>query len=584
MHRFDDDPKGRVRIATIKRVLPFFRGHRKEIILSVFFVLFGTSLTVSLPKLFQYLIDEAIPSGVFNFILMVGLAYFALLVLRGVMEFVQGIVLGYMGIEIVNNLKLKLFDHILGLSMSFYDKNAPGKLISRIESDSQKLFMLFSQAGLQIMWGVLTFILAFFMMAREDIKLTYVVLPLIPVYAFGAWLVFKFLRNRFRKERELYARIVGFLGEHIKAIPVLRNMNNIDWSREKFRKINRERAVYDVRLYAMNESIWFFIFLAPQIAIASILYTSVPHLLDGTRTIGTVWMFIQYIQLAIMPLMMIAEQFSEVQRAFGAADRIFGILDTESEVKEGEDRPITFDKSIRFENVSFSYDGEKQVLRDVSFEIKKGETIAIVGPTGSGKTTIISLLTRFYDPQKGRILIDGQDIRHYCRKSLRERMSLVLQDIFLFPGDLLDNLRVLREDIPVEKVKKAAEIIGLDEHVEKFPNGYNTELSEDGGNLSFGERQLLSFSRALTFDPDILIMDEATSSVDPYTEREIQDSMDRLFRGRTSIVVAHRLTTVEKADKILVLVDGRVIEEGNHRELMDCEGFYCNLYTTQMGH
>jgi ATP-binding cassette subfamily B protein len=242
-------------------------------------------------------------------------------------------------------------------------------------------------------------------------------------------------------------------------------------------------------------------------------------------------MFIQYIQMAIMPLIMIAEQFGELQRAFGAADRIFTILDTKSELGDGDKDSVSFNESISFDDVSFSYDGKKQVLKDISFTIKKGETLAIVGSTGSGKTTIISLLTRFYDPQKGSILVDGEDIRNYNRKSLRAKMSLVLQEIFLFPGTLRDNLRVLRQDIDDKRVEDAAQIIGLDEFTGRFPDGYDTVLSEDGGNLSFGERQLISFTRALVFDPEILIMDEATSSVDPYTESLIQKSMGSCFRA-----------------------------------------------------
>ena len=583
MHFLDDGPKGQVKLATIRRILPFFKNHKPQVYFSVLFVILGTGLTSSLPLLFRHLIDVGIPSRAFDTILLIGLAYLGLLVLRGVLQFIQSIVLGYMGIDIVNDLKLKLFEHILGLSMKFYDKNPPGKLISRIESDSQKLFLLFSQVGLQIMWAILTLIISLVIMISSDPSLALIVLALLPLYMVGTFIVFKYMRAMFRKEREMYAKITGFVGEHIKAIPVLRNLNIIDWSKSKFFHLNKDLAHYNVKIYSINESIWYFLFLAPQMAVAMILYKSVPELLAGTRTIGTVWMFIQYIQMAIMPLIMIAEQFGEVQRAFGAADRIFDILDTKSEVSGGSEEPISFQKNIRFENVNFSYDGEKQVLKDASFEIEKGKTLAIVGPTGSGKTTIISLLTRFYDPQQGKILIDGQDIKNYCRKSLREKMSLVLQEIFLFPGSLLDNLRVLRDDIPEKTAKDAAKIIGLDEHFNTLARGYETELSEDGGNLSFGERQLLSFSRALTFDPEILIMDEATSSVDPYTESKIQMSMERLFKGRTSIIVAHRLTTVEKADKILVLVDGKVIEEGSHKVLIAKKGFYENLYSTQMG-
>ncbi|MDP8232193.1 MAG: ATP-binding cassette domain-containing protein, partial [Candidatus Zophobacter franzmannii] len=242
-----------------------------------------------------------------------------------------------------------------------------------------------------------------------------------------------------------------------------------------------------------------------------------------------------------------------------------------------------FEDEIIFEDVSFAYDPDKPVLKNFNLTIKKGTTLAIVGPTGSGKTTTISLLTRFYDPQEGRITIDGHDLRSVSRKRLRSKMSLVLQDIYLFPGTILDNLRVLRQDISIENAVKATEIMGIEKIIAKMPKGFDTPVAEEGGNLSFGERQLLSFSRALTFDPEILIMDEATSSVDRYTEEKIQRSMMKLLKGRTSIIIAHRLSTIVHADKIVVVKDGTIAEQGTHNELLALDKEYANLYRTQMG-
>jgi ATP-binding cassette subfamily B multidrug efflux pump len=542
-------------------------------------------LNAALPLVFREMVDNAIPSKDLNLVFKYASFYLVLLILFGVIQYFEMLIVGFMGIDIVNNIKNVMLKHMMTLSISFFDKLGSGRLISRIEADSQKLFMLFSSIGLSLLNGILNIFIAVSIMLATNVKLTMFVLAISPVYLLGTYLIFSKMRPMFRKERELYATIVNFLSEHIKAIPLLRNLNNLEWSKKKFHKMNEEKRWYEFRIYILEQSIWFVMMLCPQIVIALILYNSVDWIKEDIITIGTVWMFIQYIHLAIQPLIMISEQIRELQRAFGAADRIFEILDTEPEVKDS-DKPVTdlnFSSKIEFKNVSFQYEPDKPVLIDLSLTIDKGTTVAIVGATGSGKTTIISLLSRFYDPDNGSIMIDGIDIKDIKQSTLRSKMSLVLQDIFLFPGNIMDNLRVLRNDISEEKVVDATKKMGIYNYLKNFPQSFNTELSEDGSNLSFGERQLLSFSRALTFDPEILIMDEATSSIDPYTEAEIQRSMSKLLKGRTSIIIAHRLSPIEHADKIIVLDQGKLVEQGTHHELMKIKGLYANLYWTQTG-
>ncbi|HXK49781.1 MAG TPA: ABC transporter ATP-binding protein [Clostridiales bacterium] len=577
--------KGSISGVTLKRIMVFFKGHTKALVFSVLTVILAVVMNASLPLVFREMVDTAIPSKDLRFVLLFATFYLLLLVGLGAIQYFQQLLVGYMGIDIVNNIKRVIFKHVLTLSISFFDKQGTGRLISRIESDSQKLFMLFSSIGLSLLAGFLNIIIAVSIMLFTNVTLTLIVLSIAPVYLLGAYIVFSKMRPMFRKDRELYARIIGFLSEHIKAIPLLRNLNNLQWSINKFDKANQEKRWYEFKISMLEQSVWFVMMLCPQVVIFLILYNSVSWIKQDAITIGTVWMFIQYIHLAVQPLVMISEQIRELQRAFGAADKIFEILDTEPEVKEPLN-PKTiggFREKISFNNVCFHYDADKPVLKNVSFTIDKGSTVAIVGATGSGKTTIISLLTRFYDPVEGNITIDGVDLKYFKSDELRAMMSLVLQDIFLFPGDILDNLRVLRKDIPEEKVKEAARKMGIYNYLNTFPDGFNTVLSEDGGNLSFGERQLLSFSRALTFDPEILIMDEATSSIDPYTEAEIQRSMEKLLKGRTSIIIAHRLSTIEEADKIIVLDRGELVEQGSHDELLALKGLYANLYWTQTG-
>lgn len=572
-----------VRLSTFRRMLPFFAGNTPTLVAAIVMVLLRTAILACLPLIFRILIDEALPSGMYTPVVYVAGSCLVLLVAQGALEYFQSIIVGFMGITIVNNIKRKLLRHILTLSIRFFDQHKVGKLISRVESDSQRLFMAFSSVGLQMLSALLTLLLALIIMLSTSATLTLYVLLAAPLFIGSLYVIFFKMRPMFRQDRELYANITGFLTEHIPAIMLLRSLNNTEWSRKKFEEVNRERTRFSMKVEAIESALWMAMFLAPVLAIVGILYKSAYWIPSGEMSIGTVWMFIQYIQIATGPLIMISEQISELQKAMGSAERIFELLDTQPEVQDPAtpvaDQP--FRDVIRFENVSFHYEPEKPVLRDVSFSIRKGSTVAIVGATGAGKSTIISLLARMYDPTAGRITIDGTDLRDKRQRDVWGKIGFVMQDIFLFPGTVTDNLRVLRSDIPEERVHEAAKTLGVDELIRSLPDGYNTVLGEQGNNLSFGERQILSFSRALAFNPEILIIDEATSAVDPYTEATIQRSLDRLLDNRTAVVIAHRLSTIINADCILVLDRGKLIEQGSHSELLEQNGLYAMLYTLQ---
>ncbi len=576
--------KGKIKLSTLKKIVPFVLESKIVLVYIFFAVLLVVALEVSLPLVFRELIDRAIPSKDFSNIVQYGVFYLGILIFLTLIKYVLDVIVGFMGINIVNGIKDKMLQHILSLSIRFFDKNETGKLISKIESDTQKLFMLFSSVGIRIVWATFNIIASFFIMFSISAKLTLYVFTMVPIYIIGAYILFSKMRPLFKKERELYGEILGFLGEHIKSIPILKSLNNISWSRDKFSKMNFKKAKFETGLYVRRYSIFFVMMLIPDLIVSIILYKSVFWVGSSILTIGTIWMFIQYIEAMIRPLIVISEQIGEVQMAFGAADRIFEILELESELVDGETplNTLKFNNEICFQDVSFHYDVEKPVLKKISFTIEKGSTVAIVGATGSGKSTIINLLMRFYDPIKGAIFIDGHNLCNLKFKDIRSHIGLVLQDVFLFPGDVISNLKVMREDISDEDAINASKIMGAFNYIENLPDGFSSELTEDGTNLSFGERQLLSFSRALTFNPEIIIMDEATSSVDPYTERKIQQSMQVLLKGRTSIIIAHRLSTIKHADKILVINDGELVEEGSHAHLMGIEGKYQALYNTQI--
>lgn len=580
-----DSRRSRPARVLLKRIFALFYGYRSRFMLGFLCVFVNTCLMVGLPLVFRAIIDKGIVPKNTELLFFLAFAYLFMLLFRGTLEYLQNILVGFMGITIINDLKKKLLAHVLSLSIRFFDTNKPGKLISRIESDAQQLYMFFSDVGLKLLWAFLNITISFGVMFAIDVRLTLYILAVSPIFLVGAYLVFNWMRPMFKQERKNYSEISGFLGEHLQAIPLLRNLNNLEWSQKRFHQICHQKYSYSLKIETLETVIWFFMMVAPILAITLVLYAGAYRVASKEMTIGTVWMFVQYVQAAIWPLILISEQIREVQKALGAADRIFDLWDTPIEVKD-PDQPremLPFREAIRFENVSFAYDPEKPVLKNVSFSIEKGTTVALVGATGSGKTTTISLLARWYDPSSGTITLDGIDLRAYRQQDLIRKMSFVLQDIFLFPGTISENLRALRSDITEEQVRNASEQMGADPIIQRFSKGYDTVLKEQGKNLSFGERQLLSFSRALTFEPEILVIDEATSSVDPHTEQQIQESLYRLLEGRTAVVIAHRLSTIIHADKILVMDQGQLVEEGNHLELLQKNGHYAKLYQLQLG-
>ncbi|MBK9246919.1 MAG: ABC transporter ATP-binding protein [Ignavibacteria bacterium] len=581
---FAEEQKKAIKLSVFKRMIYLFSGHRRELIWAVVSAVLSTVFLAGLPLVFRKIIDDGITPGNPSLLLWLSLAYLGMLIFHRGFEYFQSLVVGSMGITIVSDLKKKLLGHVLSLSIRFFDTTETGKLISRIESDSQRMFMLFSSVGLQMFWAVLNIGVSLVVMFTVSVEFTLYVLLCAPLFIGSAIIVFGKMRPMFRKDRELYATITGFSGEHITAIPLLRNLGNLEWSRKKFAAMNREKTVYATKIESIEAVFWFIMFLTPVIVNVIILHVGAGRIAAGTMTVGTIWLFIQYVAAIIHPLIMISEQISELQKSMGAAERIFDLLDMQSEiVNPAKPKKMEhFESMIRFENVKFGYT-DTQVLRGVTFEIPKGKSVAIVGATGAGKTTILSLLTRWYDVTSGRITIDGTDIRDFNQKDLAEKMSFVMQDIFLFPGTIRENLKALRSDITDDAVNKAIKSLDIEHIIDRFENGLDTVLVENGKNLSYGERQLLSFARALAFNPDILVIDEATSSVDPITEARVQASLNILLEGRTSVIIAHRLSTIIHADIILVMENGLVVEQGNHRELLDKCGMYAQLYKLQTG-
>lgn len=582
----DDEPEVRhlpLRQMLI-RVLPFFRPYKGTLIVAAFLLLVSTAAELGGPLLIRYVLDHQIPNKDISGIFLSGLGYALLFGVGMGAAYLQIIQVARVGLNIIAGLREQVFGHLLTLSLAYFDKNPPGRLMARTESDVERLRVLFSDVAMALARNFIQMIATFTIMMFANARVTIAIVCIMTPAVFGTYFFLKYIRKSFRTIRKLYARVSTFLAEYVQGIPVLQIFGYTEKAQADLRRLNREKYSKEIRVFFTEYSFWGAFASMEIVAIMVIIFVGARQVLDSAMTVGTLILFIEYSRRLFWPLIAFSEQLDFIQQAFASADRVFGVLETPSRTPDLPDAlpEIPPDwREIAFENVSFVYDGGAQALDNVSFKVRRGETVALVGLSGGGKTTITNLLLRFYEPTQGRVTLDGVDIRRYRQQAWRRKIGLVLQDIHLFPGTLGDNLRVVRDEIPEDALAQAVVVAQADGMITRLPEGYDTELSEGGANLSMGERQLLCFARAIVDDPDLLVLDEATSSVDPLTEQRLQDSMARVLEGRTSLIVAHRLATIVRADRILVLHKGRLAEEGNHVELYKQGGIYRDLFDLQ---
>ncbi len=575
----------------LRRLLGYLRPHLPAVAAAFALIVAQAGVDLVAPYLTKVAIDRHIAKGDAAGLLRVAGLYLLALVVAFAVRFSQNYIMQMTGQRIMQDMRREIFAHLQRLHVGHFDRNPVGRLMTRVTTDVDAVNELFTSGVVTVFGDVFTLLGIMAVMVALDWRLalvTFAVLP--PFFALTNWFR-RGARESFRETRKWVARINAFLQENLSGMAVVQLFRREERNRDAFAAINRKH--YDANMQAIFYYAVFYpaIELLAAVATAFILVYGGGEVLEGAVTLGILVAFIQYSERFWRPISDLSEKFNILQAAMAASERIFGLLDTRPLVVAPPSplRPAAVDGRVAFEGVWFSYAGggdaapapdESWVLRDVDFGVEAGRSVALVGATGAGKTSLISLLMRFYDVQKGRVTLDGVDVREWDTTRLRSSLALVLQDVHLFSGTIASNIR-LGSDIPIERVRAAAEAVHAHRFIERLPRGYDTEVKERGATLSVGQKQLLSFARALAHDPRVLILDEATSSVDTETEELIRDALRVLLRGRTAIAIAHRLSTVQNVDEILVLHKGRIRERGTHQELLARRGFYWKLYELQ---
>lgn len=568
----------------IKQVIPYLKKDKWLFIFGLFAMLLTSAIRLIDPLIIAHIIDKSIPQKDMTDMLRYGGYFVIVIIISGILSYLQVILLSRLGIKIITNFKGNVFQHLLKAPVSFFNAQPVGELIARVESDSERVKALFSDLSIAIMGNLLFFVGVYIVLMFRDSRITlYMTIPAF-VIMFAYYFVVKFMAKYYRRIRELYADITAKITDYVQGMQIIQVLNQQSKVYQQLFEASRAKKNLDTKAGFIEYSMQgVFLFVFNVLFVIIIIKVSAPKIILGVMTIGTLFVFIQYISRLIWPLMNISENVMQIQRSFVSLKRILDLtaLETEDAINTGKSHPV-FDREIRFEHVWFAYKEDEWVLKDVSFTIPKGSKIALVGSSGSGKSTTISLLCRFYNPQKGNIYIDDIPLNEIDLYLWREKIGLILQDIFLFPGNILENIRVYNDNVGLRNVQRAVDIVQLNDFISAQNLGLETELAERGQNISQGEKQLISFARALAFSPEIIVMDEATASIDPQTETRIQQSMQKVLENKTAVIVAHRLTSVLDADEILYFKDGEISQRGRHAELMLLSEDYKRLVELQM--
>ena len=564
------------------RLVAYSKPYVVLIALAILLIIIGMGLQILGPFITKIAIDQYILPGNFRGLLFMGALYLALLFGNFIFKYAQIMLTQYIGQRIMLDLRQQIFSHLQSLQQQFFDRNPIGRLMTRVTSDVESLNQVFSQGIVMIFGDILLIAGIVIMMLTIHLTLALWTLSVVPLLIVISFLFRKKVRQTYSQIRLYLAKINAYLQEHISGMQIVQLFNRQEKSYQDFQRINWQHTrafVHTIFYYAIFYPT---VELISAIALALIIFRGGFYLQNQWVTFGVIIAFIQYAQMFFRPISDLSEKYNILQSAFAASERIFKLLDTPPLITSPENgyRTNRIARGIEYRGVCFAY-GEEDVLHDIHLTIPAGKKFGFVGHTGAGKTTITKLLGRIYDIQRGEILVDGVDIRRWNLRNLRSHMAVVQQDIVLFSGTILENIRLGNTAISEEQVREAARLVNADSFIQKLPNKYYTKLRERGSNLSQGQKQLLALARAIVHDPDILILDEATANIDSESESLIQQALQVVMKDRTSLVVAHRLSTIQHMDQIVVLHHGRIREQGKHQELLKKRGLYYNLYQLQ---
>lgn len=567
----------------VRRPIAYLRPRKKTVALALLLAMVVTVSDLVRPVLVGNAMDSITAGSTFSVIVRYSAVYMGILVLGTCCNAIELWMLQKLGQDIILEIRQQLFRHIHSLSLRFFDITPVGRIVTRVTNDVETLNELFSTILVTMVKNAVLILGYAGVMLYLNWKLALVSFILLPLVVYLTRLFTKLYRTTHRITRTKVSAMNTYLSENLSAMKLIQVFHREREKQREFRQRSGDLFQSNFREIVVYGTFRPVIYFISILALASVLGFGGKQVMDGALSIGTLYIFTSYVKSFFEPIQSLSDQFGTLQSAMAAGEKIFTLMDEEPQIRQPENpKPMPAVKGrIEFEHVWFSYDGEEWVLRDVSFVIEPGQTAAFVGATGAGKSSILNLIGRYYDIQKGRITLDGVDIRELDLKDLRRAIGQVQQDVFLFTGDIQGNIRLREDEISDGKVHDAAKFVGADSFIDRLEQGYETAVTERGSTLSAGQRQLLSFARTLAFDPDVLVMDEATANIDTETEGLIQEAMAKMMQGRTTIVVAHRLSTIQHADQIMVMHHGQLREQGTHQELLAQNGIYKKLYDLQ---